>query len=246
MSTREETRAYYDRNAEIYDAKTGFDLDSGQMYNLRRYFQAFLDDNVPTSGRILELGCGTGFYTRWLAQRGLDVVAMDISANMLAQARQRCPEGARFVEGDCQDPAAALGPEGLAEGFDVILGINTFSYYPAKRSALSNYREILRDGGRLMMLDMNGTSFTQRLAYLANHREARRFRENVDESTPANLRKMLREAGYEVESMRRFTFMPNAMGPLGVKLWGPVDVLLSHVPLADYFAIRIGWIARKV
>jgi len=31
VSTREETRDYYDRNAAVYDAKTGFDLDSGQV-----------------------------------------------------------------------------------------------------------------------------------------------------------------------------------------------------------------------
>ena len=45
--------------------------------------------------------------------------------------------------------------------------------------------------------------------------------------------------------MSRFTFMPNAMGRLGVQLWAPFEKLVSHLPLLDAFAIRIGWIARK-
>ena len=42
--------------------------------------------------RVLELGCGTGTNAVWLAEQGLEVTAMDISAKALALAEKRCRE----------------------------------------------------------------------------------------------------------------------------------------------------------
>ena len=41
--------------------------------------------------RVLELGCGTGLYTEHLAPFCRELVAIDISEALLAQARQRVP-----------------------------------------------------------------------------------------------------------------------------------------------------------
>ena len=133
----------------------------------------------------------------------------------------------------------------MGDGFDVITGVNTFSYYPDKRRALENYHRLLRDGGRLVMLDVNGMAFTQHLAYLVNLRDSRRFAENIGQNTRAKLSALLSETGFEVETLTRMTFMPNAMGQLGVRMWAPFEKLLSHLPLIDAIAIRIAWTARK-
>jgi trans-aconitate methyltransferase len=42
-------------------------------------------------GRVLELGCGTGKNTLWLAQRAQRLVACDFSPAMLARAKERVP-----------------------------------------------------------------------------------------------------------------------------------------------------------
>lgn len=44
---------------------------------------------VPRGARVLEIGCGTGRFTRWLAESGNRVVGVDRSAVMLAEARRR-------------------------------------------------------------------------------------------------------------------------------------------------------------
>jgi SAM-dependent methyltransferase len=44
-------------------------------------------DEFPTTGRALDLACGQGIGAVWLAQRGLDVLALDISPVAIAQAR---------------------------------------------------------------------------------------------------------------------------------------------------------------
>ena len=111
-TTPKDTRDYYDRNADSYDRKTGFGLRGGQEYNFERYYEPLLAAELPATGRVLELGCGTGFYTRWLVDRGLDVVAMDISANMVERARERL-QTRRAVRVD--DGAEAFA-HGLSDG----------------------------------------------------------------------------------------------------------------------------------
>lgn len=50
-------------------------------------------------GRVLELGCGTGKNTGWLAARAARLIACDFSAAMLARAKERV-SGVEFHLGD--------------------------------------------------------------------------------------------------------------------------------------------------
>ena len=49
-------------------------------------FAAYAEE-FPTAGRALDLACGPGLGTVWLARRGLDVWGLDVSAVAIAQAR---------------------------------------------------------------------------------------------------------------------------------------------------------------
>jgi SAM-dependent methyltransferase len=62
---------------------------------------------------VLDAGCGSGRVAIELARRGLDVVGVDVSASMLAAARERAPE-LRWVESD-------LGALDLRRTFDVVV-----------------------------------------------------------------------------------------------------------------------------
>ncbi len=245
MSSIERTRTYYDHHATRYDRRTGFAPNTGQAYNLAKYYEPFLDHALPQTGRLLEIGCGTGFYTAWLAKRGYEVVGIDLSPNMIEEARRRCPDEVKLFVGNCEDPGAVLDSQGIAGGFDAIVGVNTFSYYPNKKDALRSYRELLRPGGRLVLLDIHGDAYSQQIAYLTNFRGARQFAENISGSTRAELASVLPECGFRVESIERFSFMPNAVNRIGVLAIRPVDWLLSRIPAAGAFAIRIGVVATK-
>jgi SAM-dependent methyltransferase len=71
-----------------------------------------LDEGIVRPGTVLELGCGTGADAIYLAQRGFEVTAVDISALAIERARVRAErEGAlaRFVQADVLQFAATAG-----------------------------------------------------------------------------------------------------------------------------------------
>ncbi|WP_405526045.1 class I SAM-dependent methyltransferase [Streptomyces avidinii] len=88
---------------------------------------SFLGMVGDVSGKsVLDLACGTGFYSREFKRRGAtDVFGVDISVEMIAAAReieQRDPLGVRYEVGD----VAELRP--LEERFDIALGVQCLNY----------------------------------------------------------------------------------------------------------------------
>lgn len=73
---------------------------------------------VAPRSRILDAGCGTGRVAIELARRGHSCVGVDVSASMLAVARERAPE----VQWHCQDLAELdLGGPGTTGQYDLVL-----------------------------------------------------------------------------------------------------------------------------
>ncbi len=53
---------------------------------------------------VIDLGCGTGEHSRFLASEGFRVVGLDSSESMIARAREPAPlEGLRFLQGDIRE-----------------------------------------------------------------------------------------------------------------------------------------------
>jgi ubiquinone/menaquinone biosynthesis C-methylase UbiE len=75
----------FDRLAPDYDRLTAGELFEHQ----RRQTHAVLAEWIPAGSRVLEIGCGTGIDTEFLARRGSEVVACDPSPEMqrLTQGR---------------------------------------------------------------------------------------------------------------------------------------------------------------
>jgi SAM-dependent methyltransferase len=77
-------------------------------------------DVFPTTGRALDIACGQGFGTVWLAQRGLWAVGLDVSTVAIGQARELARHCG--VDGHCRFDVVDLDA-GLPDGppVDVIL-----------------------------------------------------------------------------------------------------------------------------
>jgi SAM-dependent methyltransferase len=64
----------------------------------------FLERALGASGRVIDLGSGTGEHSRFLASKGFEVVGIDASPAMLSRATDTpLPSNLTFVEGDITD-----------------------------------------------------------------------------------------------------------------------------------------------
>lgn len=242
-SEKVKVRDYFDQNAGVYDVKHGVSLP-GQRHNFARYYEPFLRQAIVPGARVLELGCGTGIYSRWLLDQGCTVVGMDIAGKILEKARRRCPE-ATFVVGDCETPAAYLPEELAADGFDAILGVNTFCYYPNKVEALSRYKELLRPKGKIVLIEVNGRCPYWRMMTWVNKNEIRAWCGEFHRLNMDTMQSMLEVAGLKPRTMTHFAFIPNGVGRAIVGMLRPVDALLHRLPLLRGLAMRVAVVAEN-
>lgn len=78
----------YNGLAEVYDRFTG---DVNYESWLNWYLKSFRKEKEPVEV-VLDLGCGTGTLTCMLAQKGYDMIGVDLSEDMLAQALDKAYE----------------------------------------------------------------------------------------------------------------------------------------------------------
>jgi SAM-dependent methyltransferase len=94
--SRGDVRDSYDRVAQEYARRIADELAHKPLD--RALLDAFAD-RVRGAGPVVDVGCGPGHVTRYLAERGADARGVDLSPGMVAQARALHP-GLEFRVGD--------------------------------------------------------------------------------------------------------------------------------------------------
>jgi SAM-dependent methyltransferase len=122
--------------------------DDGWTEN--NHHHGFLLRQVPANcSSALEVGCGTGAFSRRLAERAQQVVALDLSAEMIRVARARS-EQFKNLEYHCDDVMVVDFPP---ESFDCIATIATLHHLPL-REVLFKLKDSVKPGGVLLVLDL--------------------------------------------------------------------------------------------
>lgn len=125
-------------------------LSGEERWSQNKHYHDFLLRHVPPRcRRVLEIGCGTGAFSRRLAARSERVLALDLSPQMIRIARERSPE---FPNIDFH-VADVLKRDFPDEGFDLIATIATLHHLPL-RLMLSKMKNALKPNGVLIILDL--------------------------------------------------------------------------------------------
>ena len=129
-----------------YDRIAGRFADQWWTTRLARPMSRFAG-SLPPGGLVLDLGCGPGRDSAWLAEQGFTAVGLDASAGMVEEARRRVTDdGATgFVRGDLVSlPFASASADG-AWVCASLLHLDP----GATVEALTEVRRVLRPGGAL-------------------------------------------------------------------------------------------------
>jgi len=143
-------------------------------------------------GRLLDVGCGNGFFLAFAQERGWDVHGVDTAPGGIREARKRL--GDRVTLATLRE--AAYPPE----YFDVVSLFEVFEHLPDPIDHLREIRRILKPGGGVCLSVPNFASL-ERLAFgkwwvgLDAPRHFQQF-------TPESLRACLEPAGFEVGELR--------------------------------------------
>jgi len=130
----------------------------GKNYNIECNFIEEIFETTKKPKNILELGCGTGNYTKILLERGYKVTAIDISGEMLEIAREKC--STKFLEGDIRTIK-------IDDKFDCCLAMFAVMGYITKnrdiKKTLINIRKHLKTNGIFIFDVWNGLSVMRTL-----------------------------------------------------------------------------------
>lgn len=96
--------------------------------------------------RILDIGCGNGSMTSFLAQQGYQVVGIEASESGIKYAREKY-DNCEFILGSVYDPV----PQDLKHSFDIVLSAEVVEhlYYP--KELVRYARECLKPSGHFII-----------------------------------------------------------------------------------------------
>ncbi|RKY67043.1 MAG: ubiquinone biosynthesis protein UbiE [Candidatus Latescibacterota bacterium] len=139
------------RYEDWYETPLGRAVDEAE----RRAFLRLLEPRVGE--RVLEVGCGTGHWTKWFREGlGMRVVGLDLSEGMLAVARARLPE-VPLVRGDATSLPFKEG------SFDVVVAVTVLEFVPEPKEVLDEMWRCVRPGGRMAVGALHeGSPFARR------------------------------------------------------------------------------------
>lgn len=152
------------------------------------------------AGAVLDIGCGTGYLLRRLAQQNpnIPMIGLDVAPRMISEAGRLAAEAGRdtltFVNDDWEDLRDETREMLQARDFRVIVCANAFHYFDDPRRAVGDMFHLLRDGGILLLLerDKAGSLLTSLWGLLHRHL----IRDQVEFYQTAELVNMLEEAGF--------------------------------------------------
>lgn len=146
MGVHEGVEKYYNGDAPSYQASRWFRNEVAQTDYLMTK-EALTEALGPSSGEsILEIGCGPGTWTGLVAERCANLIALDISKQMISLAKEKVTApNVIFIQEDFLE----YRTNSL---FDKILSVRTFEYFSDKKEAINKMHTLLREEGTVIIV----------------------------------------------------------------------------------------------
>ncbi len=171
----------------------------------------FIDDRVPLTGKkVLDVGCGGGILAEAMAQRGAQVVGIDMGETPLSVARLHMLESE--VEVDYRQITAEELATQEAGQYDAVTCMEMLEHVPDPGSVIQACATLVKPDGHVFFATINrnpksflfaivGAEYILKLLPKGTHEFAKLIR-------PAELERWAREAGLHTETLNGMSYNP--------------------------------------
>jgi 2-polyprenyl-3-methyl-5-hydroxy-6-metoxy-1,4-benzoquinol methylase len=252
----EETKALYRHDVqEIWDASINKHIWNQYHNQLRLYLDLAGVPKLAGEKKILDVGCAQGTLALLLAERGHDVLALDLRPNFIEYAQSRYTHGRiRFVVGN------ALECE-LGERFDLIFANQIVEHLVYPERLIRRLKGLLNSGGKVVVTTPNWNYIRSNLPSFEDigdpsQYEHRQFTADGDGHffayTASELKRIFLAAGFEIIEISFFE-SPFVSGHLKLRYLHPLvpisllrslDRLALALPVARYIAHQLMIVAK--
>ena len=160
--------------------------------------EGWLQKQFRDTDTVLELGCGTGFFSEMIADRVKHLTATDLAPEMIEQAKNNLSQFSN-VELKIEDGYATSFED---DGFDALLLVNLLHIVERPIAVLKESHRVLSSDGRIVIVDVTGHGMSLLKKMKLVIRYLRKFGKppsNNKSFSQDELAAMINEAGFAVE-----------------------------------------------
>ena len=194
-----------------------------------QYYNEYKDDKADLeyidkflnmcNKKILDLGCGMGHYSKYIKNKGVEVVGVDFSKEMLKIAKENGPD-IKFIKSDIRKLSRDLD-KNLEQGFDGVLIAYVIHHLSKEetKECLINLKKYLVKNAKLLILFREGNRtlkevepFNPKFSYIIKEYEKKEITE------------LLNECGYDVLEIEEKPYKEdkNSLCPRTLVLYGKI------------------------
>ena len=166
-----------------YESKLGTFVDKVETDLAFKLFK------VKKGMKVLDIGCGTGNFSIKLAEMGCEVVAVDVSEDMLDIARKKVHDKGLAIELRFMD---VYSLEFKDECFDAVFSMAAFEFIKEPEKAMGEIFRVVKKGGQVLIGTINRDSEWGEL-YLSKEFQQNTVFKHADFKTLDDMKKWRRE-----------------------------------------------------
>ena len=163
---KEKIAAYWTKRSDSFLEQRRAELHSPLADRWLKEIKKYLPEKAPL--KILDVGCGTGFFTILLAKQGHQVTGTDLTPDMITNSRLLAEEEQVICDFLVMDAEHLTFQD---ESFDVVISRNLTWTLPEAAQAYKEWTRVLKPGGLLLNFDANygATNFAETSDLPENH-----------------------------------------------------------------------------
>jgi len=197
MPGSEKEYEYWGQFANTFDGDTLYIVGPTVYQEVK----GWLVNQFKDMDTVLELGCGTGFFSEMIADKVKHLVATDLAQEMVDRAREKLAGYSNVAVQleDCYDTSFGDST------FDATLLVNLIHIVKDPIAVLKESRRVLKGEGMIVIVDATGYGMTFLKKMGMGIRYMKRFRKPAPYSRNLSTKKltdMVKQAGFMVEELQ--------------------------------------------